>query len=73
MALQTTVMSLLMKTVVVVREEKYMIRYSLPHFIIHFLRLEDLQGSHLVQDLRLVEAHQVVDYHVRGPDVLGDK
>ena len=55
---------------VVVREEKYMTRYSLPYFIIHFLRLEDLQGSNLVEDLRLVEAHQVVDDHVRGPDML---
>ena len=46
---------------------------NLPHFVIHFLSLEYFQGTHLVQNLRLVKTNKVVDYHVRGPNMLRQK
>ena len=67
MALQTTVMSLL-KT-----GEKYNavhIWWNLPNFVINFLTLENLQSPNLVENLWFVETDQVMDNHIRGPDVL---
>ena len=43
---------------------------NLPNFVINFLTLENLQSPNLVENLWFVETDQVMDNHIRGPDVL---
>ena len=45
-------------------------QHNVPHFVIDFLVLEDLQSPNLVENLWLVKADQVVDYNVWSPNVL---
>ena len=45
-------------------------RWFLPDFVVHFLVFEYFQGSNLIEYFRFVEADQVVDYYVWGPNVL---
>ena len=45
-------------------------RSVLPDFVVEFLGLLHLEGGHLVEHFRLVEADQVVDDDVRGPEVV---
>ena len=42
----------------------------IPDFVVHFLVFEYFQGSHLIEYFRFVEADQVMDYYIWGPNVL---
>jgi len=41
-----------------------------PDFVVDPFVLEDLKCSNLIEDFRLVELDQVMDDHVRGPNML---
>ena len=46
---------------------------SLPDFVVNFLVFEYFQGSNLIEYFRFVEADQVMDYYIRGPNMLEHK
>ena len=45
----------------------------LPDFVIDFLVFEYFQGSNLIEYFRFVEADQVMDYYIWGPNMLKQK
>ena len=42
----------------------------LPYFVVDLLILEYFQSSHLIENLRFVEANQIMDNDIRRPNVL---